>query len=280
MTVEPISYQSALRMVMQNHYSKIMPRLTRRILGLFNDSTLVGICTLGWGVRPEHTIRKIFPTVTTEQYHEIGKLCVLDEMPKNTESEFLSKVVAWIRKNEPQIKLLYSWADAIIGKPGYVYQASNFYFGGHIWTEIYLSPTGQRVHARTMQGMTGVKTNGKMQSRSLATTSALGYTKFWGMQLRYVYPLCSRGEWKRLQESSTVSWRRGDYPKFKDLKWEQQIGLGERVPCDIPPFVESVRIKRDIDQTELFAAEVSTATRRDTISQSEVQSLDAAPISI
>ncbi len=278
MTVEPISYQSAVRMVMQNHYSKIMPKLTRRTLGLFTDEKLVGICTLGWGVRPEHTIRNIFPSVETKQYHEIGKLCVLDEMPRNTESEFLSKVIRWISQNEPEILVLYSWADGMLGKPGFVYQAANFYYGGSIWTRMYLNEDGQKVHRRTMQGLTNVKGDGKYHKISRDVTMALGYQLWYGQQLRYLFPVCSRSKWKQLQQESTVKWVRGGYPKVADLKWGKQIGKGVIEPSAMPPFVETTRIRKDKDQTELFAAEVSTATRRDTIPKSEVQSLDAAQL--
>ena len=30
-------------------------------------------------------------------YYEIGKMCMLDEMPKNSESQMLSKVVKWMK---------------------------------------------------------------------------------------------------------------------------------------------------------------------------------------
>ena len=247
---------------MKHHYSQVMPKLTKLTFGLFCDGRIVGACTLGWGVRPEHTIKKIFPTLGTADYFEIGKLCVSDEMPRNTESVFLSGVISAVKAMRPEIKLLYSWADAIIGKPGYVYQAANFYFGGHIWTEIYLSDDGVRVHPRTMQGLSKTKGEGKMNSRAYEVTKALGFSKWFGMQLRYVYPLCSKGEWKRLLAGSPEKWERRNYPKIADLRWMKQTGKGQREECGMPPFVATLRVTKDRGQTELFnASEVSRATR-------------------
>ena len=63
--VRPIAYRQAQELVMKYHYSQVMPKLTKMTLGLFSEERLVGACTLGWGVRPEHTIRKIFPTLAS-----------------------------------------------------------------------------------------------------------------------------------------------------------------------------------------------------------------------
>jgi hypothetical protein len=113
-----------------------------------------------------------------------------------------------------------------------------------------------------MQGLSETKGLGKLNSRSYEVTTALGFQKWFGMQLRYVYPLCSHGEWKRLQKSSPVTWQRHSYPKLTDLKWARQTGKGERADCEMPPFVATLRITKDRGQSELFnASEVSRATR-------------------
>jgi hypothetical protein len=248
-------------MVAQHHYSQVMPKHTKLMFGLFSGERLVGVCTLGWGVRPEHTIRNLFPSLGTRDYLEIGKMCVVDECPRNTESNFLSQIIAATKRLRPELKILFTWADGILGKPGFVYQASNFYYGGSIWTRMYLNGDGQRVHRRTMQGLTNVKGGGKYHSISRDVTTALGYQLWYGQQLRYCYPLCSRREWKQLQSESTVTWQRGSYPKISDLRWGKQAGKGKIEPYGMPPFVKTVRIKKDQDQPELFAAEVSRRTR-------------------
>ena len=48
-----------------------------------------------------------------------------DDMPRNSIQKYLQQV------------FLNTMADGIMGKCGYVYQASNFYFGEKYWTQVY-----------------------------------------------------------------------------------------------------------------------------------------------
>jgi len=203
----------------------------------------VAVCTLGWGVRPVHTIKGMFPSLGTADYLEIGKLCVDDKCPRNTESWFLARMARWVKHNRPDVKLLFSWADGIIGKAGYVYQAANFYYGGFIVSEMYLDGNGVRVHPRTVQGITSIAT-GTRGPRDRATTERLGLTKYWGKQFRYVYPLCSRREWEALLGESPYKWTRGSYPKDEDCTWQVSLAGGVRSECCKPPFAKGTYAKR------------------------------------
>ena len=71
---------------------------------------------------------------------------MLPEMPKNSESQMLSAVIKWMKINLPEKLFLYTWADGIVGKCGYVYQSANFLYGGFIWTDIYIGPDGEKIH--------------------------------------------------------------------------------------------------------------------------------------
>ena len=181
----------------------------------------------------------------TKDYLEIGKLCLSDDMPKNSESFFIAKCVQKVKQGYPNIRLLYSWADGIIGKPGYVYQASNFYYGGFIWTEMYLDKDGNRIHPRTMQGISNGPRVGKMKSRSYDVTQSLGYTKYFGKQFRYVYPLCKKSEWIEIQNSSPMIWVRGDYPKKVDCFYKIQTIKGHHEFCELP-YINSNSNKNDM----------------------------------
>lgn len=128
--IERISKDEFTHMVVKYHYSKVLPKLNRVFLG---DDELQAVASLGWGVRPLHTIRKLFPSLTAKDYLEIGKLCAAESAVKNTESMFLSRMLEWVKSNLPEVKLIFTWADGMLGKVGYIYQASNFLYGGHIW---------------------------------------------------------------------------------------------------------------------------------------------------
>ena len=246
--VRPISKKDAVALINRFHYSKVLPRINRHFIGGFFDGELVAVCTLGYGVRPLHTIKKIFPTLDVKDYLEIGKLCVDDKMERNTESNFISQVISYIKANIQDIKILYSWSDGIIGKPGYVYQASNFYYGGFITTEMYLNEEGFRMHPRTVQGLSTVKSSGKLNSRSFETTQAMGLKKYFGYQFRYCYPVCHKKEWKKIVTQSTVKWERQGYPKDADCKWLIQTAKGKRAECEKPSFISTKYMKEEYKQ--------------------------------
>jgi len=235
-SVEVVGPSLARMVVSQYHYSRVMPRITRFCVGGWASNRLVAVMTLGFGTRPRYTIQGMFPSLGTEDYLEIGKLCVADEMPRNTESYFISRALRVVREIRPDLSLVFSWADGILGKPGYVYQAANFFYGGYIWTEVYLTANGVKVHPRTVQGLTARE--GEVRGpRDYETTSALGLTKYFGKQFRYVYPLCDKRKWQRLAAESPYEWTRGNYPKDADCTYRQQVGKGNIVDCKEIPFV-------------------------------------------
>jgi len=243
--------------VKQHHYSKVMPKLNKVVLGLFDPTArLVGIITFGWGVRPKDTIRVLFPSLDSQDYLEIGKLCLLDELPKNSESRFITAAIRCLRQMRPDLKVLFTWADAIWGKPGYIYQASNFYCGPSISSEAYRDSKGQRIHPRQLHKLlisigeitagkkgryvtpTEVRENPKLGVGNWAPRNTksgvrrpfpsdmarLGLSHVRGLQFRYVYFLCNAKIEQRLLAESTVAWRKTDYPKTADCIWTVRNG--------------------------------------------------------
>lgn len=59
---------------------------------------------------------------------ELARLWVSDSEPRNTETWFLSRCVKMIRREEPDVDYLVSYADPSVGHIGTVYRAAN-------WTE-------------------------------------------------------------------------------------------------------------------------------------------------
>jgi hypothetical protein len=222
--IKTISKIEAIELIFANHYSKIMPKLTEHYLGGFIDDDLVGVITLGWGVRPVHTIKLLFPSLSSKDYYEIGKMCMREDMPKNSESVFLSRTIDWIKTNTPACKVLFTWADGILGKPGYVYQASNFLYGGYIWTDLYITAEGEKVHPRTSQAINKRTTNTDKKYGSRPNRDELqrmGWRHFRGKQFRYVYFTCDKRTRKSLLNESTVKWDQ-PYPKAAELEWKEQ----------------------------------------------------------
>ncbi len=250
--IDFVSYGQAVDVISRYHYSKVLPRITRFCIGGFVDGKVEAVCTLGYGVRPLHTIKRAFPSLGVKDYLEIGKLCLADVLPRNSESTFIAGIIQLLKHHFPTIKILYTWADGIIGKPGYVYQASNFFYGGYIWTEMYLDAQGIRVHPRTMQGLSETASSGHFNSRAYDVTIKMGFTKYFGLQFRYCYPLCHKHEWKNIIAGSPFTWERGAYPKTDDCKWMVQTAKGARSICDKPPFtITDYKVKNNA-QIALF----------------------------
>ena len=243
MEVREIEKLQALSLIFKFHYSAIMPRLIDVYLGAFIGSKLVGVITLGWGVRPLHTIRVLFPSCTTKDYYEIGKMCMDDNMPKNSESVFLSRVIKWMKQNTTK-KILFTWADGTLGKPGYVYQSANFKYGGYIWTDLYLTENGERIHPRSAQGITNKfkqKTAKYGHRPNRQQLKKMKWDHYRGKQFRYVYFICDKRERKKLEAESIVMWNI-DYPKDMDLEWRiQNLDNGDWLVCSKLPYNTTIR---------------------------------------
>lgn len=227
--IREIDKTIAIEFIQERHYSKVMPRLTKHWLGCFLGEELVGVLTLGWGTQPLQTIKKLFPNLVSEDYYEIGKMCMDDKMPRNSESQMISAVVRWMKKNLPEKKFLYTWADGIVGKVGYVYQGSNFQYGGFIWTDIYISPTGEKIHPRSSKSLLQENAQFLGKEKLFWMTPDFmkikGIRRIRGKQYRYIYPLTKEAK-KILKEGSTVEWNL-DYPKEESLLWKEQMEKGK-----------------------------------------------------
>ena len=153
MKVCEIDKDVAVTFIKAYHYSKIMPRLTKYYLGFYQDDELCGVVTLGWGTQPLQTIRKLFykHNLLSEHYLEIGKMCFLPKMnnTRNFGSKVCSALIKWMRLNTDCL-FCYTLADGIMGKCGYVYQASNFQYIGSFKTSVYMDVhTGEKIHPRS-----------------------------------------------------------------------------------------------------------------------------------
>ena len=234
-TLKEIDKQTALEMVKRYHYSNALPSLNKHFVGFYLGEELVGVVTLGWGTRPLHTIRRLFPSLESKDYYEIGRMCMTEEMPRNSESQMLSQLVKWVKLNCPEVKVLFTWADGMLGKPGYVYQASNFLYAGHIITDFYLKD-GVKIHPRQTKKLFGAENDARLSVRpTLTQMQQYGIEHYRGMQFRYLLFLCGRTERKRLSRECTVELSR-EYPKATDLVWRRQTGMKDWTVCDKPAY--------------------------------------------
>jgi len=244
LTVKNINKYVAGEFVQKYHYSKVFPRLTSHYLGFFqNKSELIGVVTLGFGTQPSATINKLMPGLKPKDYWEIGKMCLIDSEEKNRGSQVLSEVIKWIKINEPEKLFLYTLADGIVSKLGIQYQASNFYYGGYFYTDVYLSKEGEKIHPRSSKEL--CKENAKFCGKekifwlTKEFCKLKGISRVRGKMFRYIMPLSKKAR-KMLDTSSTVKWTNNDYPKEKDLEWKIQTDDGYKLLTEMPQMNLSV----------------------------------------
>ena len=242
--VKEITKEKALEMIQKYHYSNTLPKINKYFIGFFLNNELVGVVTLGWGTRPKHTIQRIFQSLDTKDYLEIGRMCMTDEMPRNSESQMLSQLVKWIKRNIPDLKILFTWADGMLGKVGYVYQASNFIYAGYSGGEMYLKD-GIKIHVRQMKSILipeGEKDKRITVRPTLEQMRNFNIQHFKGKQFRYLIFLCNKKEKKRLIEECLVSLFDTN-PKDNALSWTvKNMCTGKWEESEKPPYIT------DIDQ--------------------------------
>lgn len=240
-TIQIISKDQAISFIRAYHYSKVIPRLCQYFLGIYYHDKLSGVFELGWGTQPLQTIRKIFPKhdLITSDYLEIGKMCFLPKMNHNQYfgSLALSALVKWLKQNTDYL-FLYTLADGIEGKSGYVYQSANFYYLGDFKTSVYrdcltlekIHPRSARVLLEENALLDGVK---KRNWLTQEFCKQKGIDKINGRMFRYIYPL-NKSALCILK--CYPHYIRGNYPKDSCLIFEKRVSKGKYIKIQQPKF--------------------------------------------
>lgn len=250
LSVKEIDKETALELIRKYHYSNTLPRLNKHFLGIYLCDDLVGCVTLGYGTRPLHTIKALFDGATTEDYLEIGRMCMTDDMPRNSESQMLKAVKHWIRVNLPNVKVLFTWADGMLGKCGYVYQASNFHYVGRSESDIYLWE-GIKIHPRQTRDLFKKDDNDKRVTIRPTKEQLKQYhiQRYKGGQFKYFTLLGSKKDKKEWMNRLLVPIL--PPPKEKDLHWKTyDLNTGKWIECCMPPYATD--FSQEIGKKELI----------------------------
>ena len=124
--VSAVDGRTANALVVKHHY------LHRRTsvsfaFGLYRGPRLVGVVT--FGTPPSRHLQISACPTDPSSVLELNRLWVSDELPRNTESWFVSRA---LRALPPRI--IVSYADPKFGHYGYIYRALNFNYAG--WTDM------------------------------------------------------------------------------------------------------------------------------------------------
>lgn len=124
--VEPIDRTQAAALVIEHHYMHRRPPMSCAF-ALVRGESVVGVAT--FGVPASRHMQISACRQRPDAVIELNRLWVSDDLPRNTETWFLSRA---LRMVPPRI--VVSYADTAAGHVGYVYRAANFHYAG--WTDM------------------------------------------------------------------------------------------------------------------------------------------------
>jgi hypothetical protein len=105
--------------MISRHYLKKWPGVCVACLGLHDGSTWRGVVV--FALPPRETAKR-YGGLTWE----LARLWVDDEVPRNGESYFIGSAIRYIKRNNPEVKCLVSYADPSAGHTGVIYRAANW----------------------------------------------------------------------------------------------------------------------------------------------------------
>lgn len=120
--VDVISREHAEPMI-RAHYIGKWPGVVRLSLGLYVDWQPVGVIV--FAEPPRETKVRFCANVW-----ELARLWVDDSLPQNTETWFIARALRWIRKSNPEVMAIVSYADPGANHSGVIYRAANFHLDG------------------------------------------------------------------------------------------------------------------------------------------------------
>jgi len=229
--IAPIAKNIAKRIIIEKHYTHAWSAC-RYALGIyhksdssmiFGDDKLIGVAIYGFPVGAKAST-SICDGLGKDTVLELTRLYVDDGYGSNIESYALSQTFKWLKKNDKNIKLLISYADAGQQHVGAIYQATNWYYNG-LSTDIALmanyeiSLVGEPfdwIHSRTVFSLYG-STNVEHLRKEIGKE---GHSEFWRKREsgkhRYIQILADSKSEKRKLFKSMKHFPK-PYPKDADI---------------------------------------------------------------
>lgn len=121
------SYKQAKYAVLRWHYSRKMPRSKLSLIGVWENERFVGTVIFGVGAGSSTSGKRY----GMRQRWDIAELVRVALAPRKTPtSKIVAIAIRMIRKANPKLKLLISFADSAQGHVGTIYQASGWFYAG------------------------------------------------------------------------------------------------------------------------------------------------------
>lgn len=123
--IKPVNQQTALFAVKNWHYSRVMPSIKLVRLGVFEDAKFVGVVIFSNGASPH---------LGTSLGLDQTEICELTRVALDKHDAPVSQILAAclkiLKRSNPGLRCVASFADPKEGHKGSIYQANNWVFTG------------------------------------------------------------------------------------------------------------------------------------------------------
>ena len=140
------SYEAAKFAVEHWHYSKRMPKSKLNTVGVWEDDKFIGTVIFGYGA----TADLVSPYgLTMHEGCELVRVAL--NKHKTPVSKILMIAIRFLKKKNPQLRIIVSFADPNEGHHGGIYQATNWlYTGNSTGCWFYKDKNGKIWHPRNV----------------------------------------------------------------------------------------------------------------------------------
>ena len=172
-------YEAAKYAVEHWHYSKTMPSGLLIKIGAWEDGKYIGCVLFGRG--GTYTIGKPYGLEQTEVC-ELVRVALTNH--KSFTSRILSQSIKMLKKQNPGLRLIVSYADSKENHHGGIYQATNWIFTGgseDSWIKVY----GKLTHRRSLTSTYGTNSLEWLQKNVDPNAEKVNMSPKW----KYLFPL-------------------------------------------------------------------------------------------
>jgi hypothetical protein len=178
------THQAASFAVEHWHYSKTMPKYKTVKIGVWEDNQFKGCIVFSRGATP--TLLSPYGLQMTDGC-ELSRVALRDH--KTPVSRIVSIAVKILRRSNPRLRLIVSFADPARGHLGAIYQAGNWIYTGQTSrSKVYQDQTGKLWHERNVS-KTGIKKYGVAGYQKVIRPEEATKIILMPGKHRYLYPL-------------------------------------------------------------------------------------------
>lgn len=221
LVIKPVEKQLAKEMIIKNHYSHKWNDggFGKHNYGIFRadaPDVCLGVAVYGYMKNPR---AKIFTHPNPDAWMpELNRMWIDDTLGHNAESLLIASSLKLLRKSDPNIVAVQSFADGRLGC-GTIYKASNFkYYGYHITKFLINNRSQECTHEQIFTNSTSPSAYIRANVGYLLGDFAVYNVKTY----RYIYPFCKHFKFNKPQlpfpeydkGMALVTWKR-DMGKIK-----------------------------------------------------------------